>query len=179
MDLCKERSLSVEKLKSAGKRLRTHRLFQDPFILFLIITSLVVVTVFIIYPLFCILKTSIYYKGVFSLETFKSTLATSGFKVAFWNSMKLGFGSAITSTLVGFIFAYQEAYVASRLKPLYSIVSLMPVISPPFVLSLSAILLLGKRGLITYSLLHITNANIYGYGGLILVQTLAFSRYRP
>ena len=174
MDLYKERSLSVEKLKSAGKRLRTHRLFQDPFILFLIITSLVVVTVFIIYPLFCILKTSIYYKGVFSLETFKSTLATSGFKVAFWNSMKLGFGSAITSTLVGFIFAYQEAYVASRLKPLYSIVSLMPVISPPFVLSLSAILLLGKRGLITYSLLHITNANIYGYGGLILVQTLAF-----
>ena len=99
----------MEKLKSAGKRLRTHRLFQDPFILFLIITSLVVVTVFIIYPLFCILKTSIYYKGVFSLETFKSTLATSGFKVAFWNSMKLGFGSAITSTLVGFIFAYQEA----------------------------------------------------------------------
>ena len=61
MDLYKERSLSVEKLKSAGKRLRTHRLFQDPFILFLIITSLVVVTVFIIYPLFCILKTSIYY----------------------------------------------------------------------------------------------------------------------
>ena len=33
MDLYKERSLSVEKLKSAGKRLRTHRLFQDPFTL--------------------------------------------------------------------------------------------------------------------------------------------------
>ena len=149
MDLCKERSLSVEKLKSAGKRLRTHRLFQDPFILFLIITSLVVVTVFIIYPLFCILKTSIYYKGVFSLETFKSTLATSGFKVAFWNSMKLGFSSAITSTLVGFIFAYQEAYVASRLKsPSYRVLPL-PVISPPILLSLSALFPPRQNGRLT------------------------------
>lgn len=164
----------MEKLKKIWQKIRSTKAFQDPFVFFLILTSLVVVTVFIIYPLFCILKTSVYYKGVFSLETFKTTLESEGFKIAFWNSMKLGFGSAITSTLVGFLFAYQEAYVASRLKPLYSVVSLMPVISPPFVLSLSAILLLGKRGLITYSLLGLKNANIYGYGGLLLVQTLAF-----
>ena len=155
-------------------KVRTARWLQDPFILLLILTSLAVVSVFIVYPLFCILKTSVCYKGSFSLDTFRSTLATAGFHVAFWNSMKLGFGAALTSTLVGFLFAYQEACVASRLKRLYSAVSLMPVISPPFVLSLSAILLLGKRGLITYSLLGIQNANIYGYGGLLLVQTLAF-----
>lgn len=164
----------MEKVKKIWKKIRSLKAFQDPFVFFLILTSLVVVTVFIIYPLFCILKTSVYYKGVFSLDTFKSTLDSEGFKIAFWNSMKLGFGTAITSTLVGFLFAYQEAYVASKLKRVYSVVSLMPVISPPFVLSLSAILLLGKRGLITYSLLGITNANIYGYGGLLLVQTLAF-----
>lgn len=164
----------MENVKKIWKKIRLLKAFQDPFVFFLILTSLVVVTVFIIYPLFCILKTSVYYKGVFSLDTFKSTLDSEGFKIAFWNSMKLGFGSAITSTLVGFLFAYQEAYVASKLKRFYSVVSLMPVISPPFVLSLSAILLLGKRGLITYSLLGIKNANIYGYGGLLLVQTLAF-----
>ena len=164
----------MENVKKIWKKIRSLKAFQDPFVFFLILTSLVVVTVFIIYPLFCILKTSVYYKGVFSLDTFKSTLDSEGFKIAFWNSMKLGFGSAITSTLVGFLFAYQEAYVASKLKRFYSVVSLMPVISPPFVLSLSAILLLGKRGLITYSLLGIKNANIYGYGGLLLVQTLAF-----
>ena len=164
----------MENVKKIWNKIRSLKAFQDPFVFFLILTSLVVVTVFIIYPLFCILKTSVYYKGVFSLDTFKSTLDSEGFKIAFWNSMKLGFGSAITSTLVGFLFAYQEAYVASKLKRFYSVVSLMPVISPPFVLSLSAILLLGKRGLITYSLLGIKNANIYGYGGLLLVQTLAF-----
>lgn len=164
----------MEKPYNVWKKIRTSKMLQDPFVFLLIVTSLVVVSVFIVYPLFCILKTSVYYKGEFSVDTFRSTMAMEGFRIAFWNSMKLGFGSAITSTLVGFIFAYQEAYVASRLKRLYSVVSLMPVISPPFVLSLSAILLLGKRGLITYSLLGMQNANIYGYGGLLLVQTLAF-----
>ena len=94
-------------------KVRTARWLQDPFILLLILTSLAVVSVFIVYPLFCILKTSVCYKGSFSLDTFRSTLATAGFHVAFWNSMKLGFGAALTSTLVGLLFAYQEACVAS------------------------------------------------------------------
>ena len=164
----------MESAKSIWGRLRKTKIFRDPFIFFLMLTSIVVVSVFIVYPLFCILKTSVYYQGVFSFDSYKTTLAGTGFQEAFVNSLKLGFGTGILSTVVGFLFAYVDAYVYSPFKKLFSTVSLMPVISPPFVLSLSAILLLGKRGLITYSLLGLKNANIYGYGGLLLVQTLAF-----
>lgn len=147
---------------------------KDPFIFMMILTSLVVVSLFIVYPLFCILKSSVYYQGVFSFDTYFDTLSGSGFKIAFWNSMKLGVATAVTATLVGFLFAYVDACVSSPFKKLYNVTSIVPVISPPFVLSLSAILLLGKRGLITYTFLGIKNANIYGFGGLLLVQTLAF-----
>ena len=150
------------------------RLPRDPFTFFLIITSIVIVSIFIVYPLFCILKTSVYDKGIFSLDCYIETLSTFGFRTAFCNSMALGVGTAVLSTLVGFLFAYVDAYIASPFKKLFNTVSLMPVISPPFVLSLSAILLLGKRGLITYDLLGMQDADIYGYGGLLLVQTLAF-----
>lgn len=47
----------------------------------------------------------------------------------------------------------------------------MPVISPPFSLSLSIILLFGNNGLITKQILNI-NTSIYGLGGLVLVETI-------
>lgn len=48
----------------------------------------------------------------------------------------------------------------------------LPVISPPFSLTLSIILLFGNNGLITRSVLGLTNFNIYGLWGLVAVQTI-------
>ncbi len=53
-------------------------------------------------------------------------------------------------------------------------VSVLPVVSPPFVLSLSVIMLFGRSGLITKYLLGIRGANIQGLPGLLIVQTLTF-----
>jgi iron(III) transport system permease protein len=46
------------------------------------------------------------------------------------------------------------------------------MISPPFVSSLSYIMLFGKRGLITHSLLHLT-WNPYGWWGIVMMQVLS------
>ncbi|MDD6157851.1 MAG: iron ABC transporter permease, partial [bacterium] len=45
--------------------------------------------------------------------------------------------------------------------------------SPPFVLSLSMILLFGRKGLISYTLFHV-KGNVYGLPGLAVVQILTF-----
>jgi iron(III) transport system permease protein len=47
------------------------------------------------------------------------------------------------------------------------------MISPPFVISLAAILLFGRSGLVTYKLLGIRN-DIYGFWGLAMTQVLSF-----
>jgi len=57
---------------------------------------------------------------------------------------------------------------------LFKVVSMLPVVSPPFVLSLSMIMLFGKAGLITRFVLGIYDNNIYGYWGIVIVQTLTF-----
>jgi len=48
------------------------------------------------------------------------------------------------------------------------------VVSPPFVLSLSVIMLFGKAGIITRYLLKIYDNSVYGFGGITVVQTLTF-----
>ena len=51
---------------------------------------------------------------------------------------------------------------------------MLPVVSPPFVLSLSMIMLFGKAGIITRFLLGIYDNSVYGYWGIVIVQTLTF-----
>lgn len=48
---------------------------------------------------------------------------------------------------------------------------LLTMISPPFVSALAFIMLFGRRGLITYGLLHIS-ANPYGWQGIVILQVI-------
>ena len=89
----------------------------------------------------------------------------------------LGFITGLTSTAIGLLFAYVEVYVKLRtkvLEKLFGLVSMLPVVSPPFVLSLSMIMLFGRSGIITRSLLGIYDSNVYGLKGIAIVQTLTF-----
>lgn len=81
------------------------------------------------------------------------------------------------STLIGLVFAYVDVYVRLQskvLEKLFNVVALLPVVSPPFVLSLSMIFLFGRAGFITRYLLGLRNTDIYGLWGLVIVQTMTF-----
>ncbi len=60
------------------------------------------------------------------------------------------------------------------IEKLFNIVSLLPVVSPPFVLSLSTIMLFGRSGIISRYVFHIYDSNVYGLKGIVVVQTLTF-----
>lgn len=57
---------------------------------------------------------------------------------------------------------------------MFAIVATLPVVSPPFVLSLSALMLFGDAGLITRGIFGLLDSNLKGYNGIILVQTLTY-----
>ena len=82
--------------------------------------------------------------------------------------------AAALATLIGFIFAYCSCYVKMKMKKLFDFVALLPIISPPFAMSLSIILLFGGKGLISKTLLGIQNSNIYGFKGLLFAQVFSF-----
>lgn len=56
---------------------------------------------------------------------------------------------------------------------MFRTVGLLPLMSPPFITGLAFILLFGRRGLVTWTLLGL-RPDIYGWKGLWAVQTFAF-----
>lgn len=143
-----------------------------------IVVLIAFLTLFILYPLAVLLVDSIYGKETgLTLDIFKRIFAMGTFRRAISNTMKIGFAVGIFSTVIGLLFAYVEVYVKVRTKlmgGLFQVVSMLPVVSPPFVLSLSMIMLFGKAGIITRYLLKIYDNSVYGYWGIVIVQTLTF-----
>ena len=163
--------------KSRSAQLDRKKLFSDPVTVGMIVILLIFLTLFICYPLFVLLIDSVYTEGSVTLDVFRRVLNMQRFRTAFGNTVVLGFLTSILSTLIGLLFAYVDVYVKVRSKVvgrLFQVVSLLPVVSPPFVLSLSTIMLFGRSGIITRSLLHIYDSNVYGLKGIVVVQTLTF-----
>ena len=153
------------------------KLFNDPIMVTTIILLVTALTIFILYPLAVLLVDSVYgASNKLSLDTFNRIMQMPNFRRAISNTLKVGFVVGILSTAIGLLFAYVEIYVkVGKLSGgLFSVVSMLPVVSPPFVLSLSMIMLFGRAGLITRHLLHIYDNSVYGYWGIVIVQTLTF-----
>ncbi len=164
-------------VKAQSARLDRKKLFGDPVMVSTIVVLLIFLALFILYPLAMLLIDSILSEGRFSLDVFRRVLDMGRFRTAFGNTLQLGFIVGIGSTILGLLFAYVDVYVSVRSRvvhKLFNVVSMLPVVSPPFVLSLSMILLFGRGGLITRSLLGIYDSDIYGLHGIAIVQILTF-----
>ncbi|MBP5185240.1 MAG: iron ABC transporter permease [Lachnospiraceae bacterium] len=163
--------------KSQSASLDRKKLLGDPIMVTTIVLLIVFLTVFILYPLAILLVDSFIGDHGLTLDTFKRVMDLSNFRKAITNTLKVGFVVGIASALIGLLFAYVEEYVKLRTKfmgGLFKVVSMLPVVSPPFVLSLSMIMLFGKAGIITRFLLKIYDNSVYGFWGITIVQTLTF-----
>ena len=158
--------------------LERKKLLADPIMVTTIVVLITFLTLFILYPLAVLLVDSVYGKETgLTLEIFKRIFGMHTFRTAITNTLKVGFAVGIFSTILGLLFAYVEVYVKVRSKfmsGLFQVVSMLPVVSPPFVLSLSMIMRFGKAGIITRYLLKIYDNSVYGFWGITIVQTLTF-----
>ncbi len=162
--------------RTQGASLDRKKLMGDPIMVTTIVLLITFLTLFILYPLAILLVDSFVGDGTFGLSVFKRIFQMPDFTRAITNTLKVGFVVGILSTAIGLLFAYVEVYVKMNkgVGGLFKLVSMLPVVSPPFVLSLSMIMLFGKSGLITRFLLGIYDNNVYGYWGIVIVQTLTF-----
>lgn len=163
--------------KSQGARLDRSKLLADPILVATIVVLIAFLTLFILYPLAILMVDSVVGEHGPTLDIFARVLAMPTFDTAITNTLSLGLFVGVAAALIGLLFAYVEEYVQlkSRLMSgLFKLVSLLPVVSPPFVLSLSVIMLFGKAGIITRHMLGIYDNNVYGFWGIALVQTMTF-----
>ena len=83
--------------------------------------------------------------------------------------------STLTVLCLGYIFAYAQHYTNMPGKKIFKFLALLPILSPPFIIALSWIMLFGPHGFIT-NFLGI-RWNIFGWRGLWMVQSIAFFPY--
>ena len=153
------------------------KFFADPVMVTTIAVLIAFLSLFILYPLAILLVDSFVTDNGLTLDVFRRIMGMSNFRRAISNTLKVGFLVGIASALIGLLFAYVEVYVRLRtrfMEGLFRVVSMLPVVSPPFVLSLSMIMLFGKAGIVTRYLLHIYDNSVYGFWGIAIVQTLTF-----
>ncbi|MBY6278333.1 ABC transporter permease, partial [Symbiobacterium thermophilum] len=155
----------------AARRKRSASL--EPVVLVTILLVAGALWLFIVNPIFQVLKQSVMTPSGISLQAYWDVISSERIVKIFGNTLLLCTTVSLIATAIGFLFAYAVAYVKIPLKGLFRTLAILPVVSPPFVVSLSAILLFGRTGLITRTLLGIENANIYGFGGLVLVMVLS------
>jgi iron(III) transport system permease protein len=97
----------------------------------------------------------------------------------FWNSLSLAVACGVTTTLLGLGFALLHKRTGFRAKGLLRLLAVLPIITPPFVIGLGIILLFGRSGVATVLISDLFGVPpsrwIYGFSGLLLVQTLAFT----
>lgn len=96
-----------------------------------------------------------------------------------WNTVFLAAAVGIGSTLLGLALALIAVRSDSRFKRALHAASVLPIITPPFVIGLAIILLFGRSGAITAVLAEAFDVPrsrwIYGLPGVAVAQLLAFA----
>lgn len=101
--------------------------------------------------------------------------------------MVFGRGAMVTSVLLAIIVATSATLLGlafallgqrTRVGPIrrsLNAVSLLPIITPPFILAFSMIFLFGRRGMFTHDVLGLSTNFIFGIPGVAIAQVLAFT----
>lgn len=148
----------------------------DTFISGSILSIAVLLVVFILFPLVIILARSVIVDGRFVLSNLFTTLQAypSTWRIL-KNSLLMASTVGVLSTAIGLAFALVIERSRFRYKQFMQGFSLLPIITPPFVIGLAIIFMLGRTGYITYGLFKMRTSFIFGFPGIVLSQTLSFA----
>lgn len=163
-------TITAEVSKTNVRKRQRTKVKADPVTLILVAIVCLFLFFLVGLPLLKVLSTALSADGMDALGkmfTSKSNL------VIIKNTLVLGLTVASVGTIVGFLMAFVQVKVRCRGKKVMHLLSLLPIVSPPFAVATASITLFGSRGIISHQLLG-QNWHIYGLPGLTLVLSLSF-----
>ena len=96
-----------------------------------------------------------------------------------WNSLFLAILVGVITTVLGLIFALVVTRSGFRYKKLLRALTVLPIVTPPFVIGLALILLFGLSGSVTVFFADLFGVAptrwLYGLPGILIAQILAFT----
>ncbi|WP_439240812.1 ABC transporter permease [Lonepinella sp. BR2474] len=151
----------------------------DKFIIGSILTIVLLIFFFIVYPTVAIFISMFYDGDTFAPQQVLRILGQSYIVRVITNSLALSTFVGLISTIFGLAFALYTTRIARRTAFIGKIFSILPIVTPPFVVGLGVTLMLGRSGYVTEFLsdyLGFTDHNwLYGFNGIALAQILAFT----
>ena len=162
----------------------------DVFVVSAIGGVITIVTAFVFFPIAKMLFSAFVTEdGAYSLTVFVSKFfddrlwglgCFAGAKCgAAWNSLFLAVLVGLITTVLGLCFALVVTRSGFRYKRAIRALTVLPIITPPFVIGLALILLFGLSGSVTVFLADLFGLQptrwLYGMPGVLIAQTLAFT----
>lgn len=135
---------------------------------------LAIFLVFLIYPIGRLLVESVYTEGHFSIDAFQKFFSKPNYYSTIFNSTKIAVCVMAASLLLGIPFSYFYSFYKLKGRKTLFVLCLLCTMSAPFIGAYAWILLMGNSGILTQMLksIGITGVSIYGFGGIVFVQTL-------
>ncbi len=150
-------------------------LARDPLLFVLLVAVALAIVVFVVYPLVRVLLASVQLDGTFSIAGYLELAERRLYRNALINSLDVG----VLVGVLGVALGYLAAFVLTRLdvpgKTILHYITILPIVSPPFVSAVSILFLFGFNGLVTRQLLGLDNFSIYGFHGVVLSQVFTFA----
>ncbi|WP_102227078.1 ABC transporter permease [Acidimangrovimonas sediminis] len=162
----------------------------DAFVLGAITALVLLVIAFVGYPLYAMFLSAFQdFRGNFTLDGVSQNIAdpaiwrldclVGGRCGVAWRTLFLALCTASGSTLMGLVFALAATRTNTRFKAGLRLLTVLPIITPPFVIGLALIMIMGRAGFVTQGIEAITGWHlgrwIYGLPGIWLAQVLSFT----
>ena len=155
----------------------------DTFVATVLGAAIALVSLFTLYPLARLFANAfVDASGRFSTQALVSRIASSriwGVDGVVWNTVELGLLTACAATLLALAFVVVVTRSRMRGRRLIRVLSVLPMITPPFVIGLALIMLFGRSGAVNAALQWAFDVRptrwIYGLPGVWLAQTLALT----
>lgn len=163
----------------------------DVFVVGAIGFVIALVTVFIFFPIVQMLSSALRdNEGVYSLGIFVQKFAENkiwglgclqggGRCGVAWNSLFLAVLVGFSTTLLGLIFALVATRSGFKRGNMLRALTVLPIITPPFVIGLAIILLFGLSGTVTQFVAELLGVQptrwVYGLPGILIAQMLSFT----
>jgi iron(III) transport system permease protein len=152
----------------------------DRFVLGSLVCIVALIGVFILYPSIAIFIPMFTNDvGEFAPLQFMVVLGQSHILQVIWNSFMLSIAVGIGCTFFGLVLAIYTTRIAKRSAIIGRVFSILPIVTPPFIVGLGVTLMMGRSGYVTELMVTwfgLTNTNwLYGFTGIWLAQVLAFT----
>jgi iron(III) transport system permease protein len=131
-----------------------------------------VLAVFVLWPVARVLAISLAGPGGLTFAAYAEFFGSWRLLRILLQSLLVSLVSTAITVAVALVLAYAVTRTTVPGKRFISLMSLVPLISPPFLVSLAFILLFGRNGLVTQGLG--LPWNIYGFQGIVIAQVFTF-----